>query len=153
MFTMVNFSQLVLRFPKVQLVDLRHNPLDCEVTITLVKVLLSSCSSVEYTDPISSTDFISTTSTYHSSVTIPNFIFSLTTIPSVPAFTTRSDNSYIGVCFTLLFSFFIVLILCMVRIRVKKYRRCHFNGELDQFANPSWSSSSEETIFEQETTL
>ena len=150
----VNFSMLVLMFPGLQMVDLRHNPFDCKIAKTAVEVL-ASCSSIAYTSFIfclTSTGPTSTTPIHPSSTTIPKFL-SLTTVPSTPghSFTGSNDTRLTILLASIVPScaFVIILILCVLRIKIRKYYRRHSNSEMQQFANPLGSSGSEETLFEQ----
>ena len=158
MITSVNFSKLVLMFSGLQMVDLRHNPFDCKITKTAVEVL-SNCSSITYTSFIfgsTSTGPTSATPIHPSSTSVPKF-FSSTTVPSTPghSFTGSNDTRLTIILASIVPScaFVITLILCVLRIKVRKYYRRRSNSEMQQFANPLWSSGGVKTLFEQESKL
>ena len=150
--TRVNFSNLVHQLPHIKLVNLQENPFNCEVT--LLVVVLSDCSSSSSTLSIfgaasvfSTASVFPTTSLHRSSlIPVPSTTVPSTTVPTTPKRISRHLTTVLASLLPSL-AFLITLAVCILRIKIRKYRRRHsINVESERFA--SWLSDSEETLFE-----
>ena len=157
--TRVNFSKLVHQLPHIKMVNLKKNPFNCEATLLVeVKsncpVTLSifgaasvfSTASVFPTTSLHRSSLIPVPSTTVPSTTVPSTTVPSTTIPTTPHRMNRHLTAVLASVLPSL-AFLITLIVRILRIKIRKYRRRRYsNLESERFA--SWSSDTEESLYE-----